>query len=157
MGGRPRREPAEPDRVIVVDTTVWVDFFRGADAPHVAELIALVEQDAGVGLTDVILTEVLQGLRTDQQARRVEQRLKAFDILQLQDLGDFVRAAELYRTARSKGYTVRRTIDCLWGYPLNRRGAGQRFARGGSLVGAAETAGGPSGLAARAGSSWAPA
>ena len=49
--------------MIVVDTTVWVDFFRGADEPHVAELVALIEQDAGVALTDVILTEVLQGLR----------------------------------------------------------------------------------------------
>jgi predicted nucleic acid-binding protein len=99
--------------VIVVDTTVWVDFFRGSDEPHVAELIALIKQDAGVALTDVILTEVLQGLRTDQQARRVEQRLRAFDILRLWRLDDFTRAAGLYRTARAKGYTVRRTIDCL--------------------------------------------
>ncbi len=99
--------------MIVVDTTVWVDFFRGADEPHVAELVALIEQDAGVALTDVILTEVLQGLRTDRQARRVEQHLSAFDILPLEHLDDFTRAARLYRTARAKGYTVRKTIDCL--------------------------------------------
>ncbi len=99
--------------MIVVDTTVWVDFFRGRDQPHVTELIALVKHDAGVALTDVILTELLQGLRTEQQARRVEKRLKAFDILRLQPLDDFTRAAELYRTARSKGYTIRRAIDCL--------------------------------------------
>jgi predicted nucleic acid-binding protein len=99
--------------VIVIDTTVWVDYFRGADEPHVAELIALIKQDAGVALTDVVMTEVLQGLRTDRQARRVEKRLKAFDVLRLQHLDDFTRAARLYRRARSKGYTVRKTIDCL--------------------------------------------
>jgi predicted nucleic acid-binding protein len=99
--------------VIVVDTTVWVDFFHGRDEPHVAELIALVKRDAGLALTDVILTEVLQGLRTAQQARRVEKRLKTLDILHLRHLDDFTRAAGLYRTARSKGYTVRKTIDCL--------------------------------------------
>jgi predicted nucleic acid-binding protein len=59
------------------------------------------------------LTEVLQGLPSDTQARRVEMRLRAFDILRLQDLDDFTRAARLYRTAAANGYTVRKTIDCL--------------------------------------------
>jgi predicted nucleic acid-binding protein len=99
--------------VIVVDTTVWVDFLAGRDQPHVSELIALVEDDAGVALTDIILTEVLQGVRTKRDARRVEHRLRAFDILRLEELEDFTYAAELYRTARSEGYTIRRTLDCL--------------------------------------------
>jgi len=99
--------------VIVVDTTVWIDFFRGIDAPHVKDLVALIEDDAGVALTDVILTEVLQGVRSDREARTVERQLRAFDVLRLRDLEDFTRAAALYRIARSKGYTIRRTLDCL--------------------------------------------
>jgi predicted nucleic acid-binding protein len=99
--------------VIVADTTVWVDFLRGREAPHVAELTSLIDQDAGIALTDVILAEVLQGLRTDQEARRLERQLRAFDILRLRDLEDFTRAAALYRAARSKGHTIRRTLDCL--------------------------------------------
>lgn len=99
--------------MIVVDTTVWIDFFRGSDGPHVGELVALVENDDGIALTDVVVTEVLQGLRSDKEARRVEQRLRAFDVLRLHDLEDFTHAAELYRTARREGYTIRRTLDCL--------------------------------------------
>lgn len=60
-----------------------------------------------------MLTEVLQGVPTKTQARRVEQRLRAFDILRLHELDDFTRAAGLYRAARSAGYTIRRTLDCL--------------------------------------------
>lgn len=65
--------------MIVVDSGMSLDFFHGRDESQVAELIALVEQDAGVALTDVIRNELLQGLRTDQQVRRVEERLKFLD------------------------------------------------------------------------------
>jgi predicted nucleic acid-binding protein len=99
--------------VIVVDTTVWVDFFRGRELPHVVELTALIEDDAGIALIDVILAELLQGLRSEREARRVERRLRAFDVLRLLKLDDFTRAASLYRTARSAGHTIRRTLDCL--------------------------------------------
>ena len=100
--------------MIVIDTTVWVDFFAGrAEKPHVAELLRLVDADAGVALTDVIFGEVLQGLRGEHTVRRVDQRLTAFDILRLRALDDFSNAAALYRHARSKGKTIRRTLDCL--------------------------------------------
>jgi predicted nucleic acid-binding protein len=100
--------------VIVVDTTVWVDFFAGrSDQPHVAELLRLIDADAGVALTDVILTEILQGLRGDHTVRRVDRRLTAFDVLRLRSLDDFRDAAALYRHAHSKGKTIRRTLDCL--------------------------------------------
>lgn len=100
--------------MIVVDTTVWVDFFAGReDETHVAELLRLIDVDAGVALTDVVYAEILQGLRDDHTVRRVEQRLDAFDILRLHTLDDFRRAAGLYRQARSKGKTIRRTLNCL--------------------------------------------
>lgn len=100
--------------MIVVDTSVWVDFFAGrGDTPHVAELVRLIDADAGVALTDVILTEILQGLRGESTVRRVDERLAAFDILQLRALGDFRTAAALYRQARRGGKTIRRTLDCL--------------------------------------------
>lgn len=100
--------------MIVVDTTVWIDFFAGRrDKPHVVELLRLVDADAGVALTDVIFGEILQGLRGDHTIRRVEQRLSAFDILRLRTLDDFRRAAALFQHARSKGRAIRRTLDCL--------------------------------------------
>jgi predicted nucleic acid-binding protein len=99
--------------LIVVDTTVWIDFFNGRDEPHVDQLASMIEADAGIALTDVILTEVLQGVRGEAQVRLVDERLCAFDMLRLESLDDFRRAAQLYRTARRRGVTIRRTIDCL--------------------------------------------
>lgn len=100
--------------MIVVDTTVWVDFFAGRrDLPHVAELRRLIAEDAGIALTDIILTEILQGLRTEAAVRKVDERLSAFDLLRLDTVGDFRRAAALYRQARRRGQTIRRTLDCL--------------------------------------------
>lgn len=99
--------------MIVVDTTVWIDFFNGLDAPHVDELAGLIDEDAGAALTDVVLTEVLQGIRSDKDYRLVDERLAAFDILRLDGLDDFRRAAALYRDARRQGITIRRTLDCL--------------------------------------------
>jgi predicted nucleic acid-binding protein len=99
--------------VIVVDTSVWIDFFRGATTPPVERFVALVDDDAGIAITDVILAEILQGLRSEADVRRVERRLAPFEILRLDELDDFRRAAALYRGARRKGITIRRTLDCL--------------------------------------------
>ncbi|MDQ1510347.1 MAG: hypothetical protein QOG50_2191 [Actinomycetota bacterium] len=99
--------------MIVVDTSVWIDFFRGATTPAVERFVALVDDDAGIAITDVILTEILQGLRSEADVRRVERRLSPFEILSLEGLDDFRQAAALYRAARRKGITIRRTLDCL--------------------------------------------
>jgi predicted nucleic acid-binding protein len=100
--------------VIVVDTSVWVDFFADRDTPQVAYLLRCLDTgDEDVALTDLILTEILQGLRTDREVQRVDDRLAVFEILRLRDLADFRRAAALYRSARQQGVTVRRTSDCL--------------------------------------------
>ena len=99
--------------MIVVDTSVWVDFFRDQSTPKVEKFVALVEDDAGIAITDVILTEILRGLRSERDVRRVERRLEFFEVLRLNDLDDFRRAATLYRGARRKGVTIRRTLDCL--------------------------------------------
>ena len=99
--------------MIVVDTSVWIDFFRDRSTPAVATLVAAVEQGDDVAITDVIFTEILQGVRSDRQLRTVERRLDAFDVLRLETLDDFRRAAMIYRTARRRGLTIRRTSDCL--------------------------------------------
>lgn len=101
--------------MIVVDTSVWIGYFADRDTPHVAYLAQLLENDAGIDvcLTDIILTEILQGLRTDKDVKRVEERLAVFEVLRLLDLSDFRRAAALYRSARRQGVTIRRTSDCL--------------------------------------------
>ena len=109
--------------MIVVDTSVWVEFFRDSDAWQVEHLADLISNDEPVALTDVVLTEILQGLRDDRAARRLERRLEAFDVLRLEDLDDFRRAAALYRKARQRGFTIRRTLDCLIASVCVREGA----------------------------------
>lgn len=99
--------------MIVVDTSVWVDFFRDSGTWQVEHLTQLIADDDPVALTDIVLTEILQGLPNDREARRVERRLLVFDVLRLEALDDFRRAAALYRQARTRGITIRRTLDCL--------------------------------------------
>jgi predicted nucleic acid-binding protein len=99
--------------MIVVDTTIWVDFLNGRRQAHVEKLAELIDADAGIALTDLILTEVSQGIRDERQVRLVDERLCAFDVFRLESLDDFRRAAHLYRTARRHGVTIQRTIDCL--------------------------------------------
>jgi len=109
--------------VIVVDTSVWIDVLNDVPSPGADRCVELIREGAPVALTDVVLTEILQGLRTDQEAAEVEERLRAFPILRLDGLDDFVLAATLYRTARRSGITIRKTLDCLIAVPCVRTGA----------------------------------
>lgn len=106
--------------MIVVDTSVWIEVLRGTGSPLAARCVGLIQDGAPVALTDVVLTEVLQGLSSDREARRVERHLRAFPILRLEGLDDFVLAAELYRRARRAGVTIRKTLDCLIAAPCVR-------------------------------------
>jgi predicted nucleic acid-binding protein len=109
--------------VIVVDTSVWIDVLNDTPAPQAQRCVQLLKSGEPIALTDVILTEVLQGLRSDREAALVERQLRAFPILRLEDLDDFVLAASLYRTARRAGVTIRKTVDCLIAAPCVRTGA----------------------------------
>ena len=96
----------------LVDSTVWIDFFRGEDLAHVHELVRLIESNEDVCICGVILTEVLQGIRDDKEYSRT---LASFDELVLLPMTQqtFVKAADLYRTLRSRGLTIRNAIDCM--------------------------------------------
>lgn len=109
--------------MIVVDTSVWIDVLNDVAAPQAEQCIELIEAGEPVALTDVILTEVLQGLRSEREAQLVERHLRAFPVLRLDGLDDFVLAAELYRSARRAGVTIRKTLDCLIAAPCVRSGA----------------------------------
>ena len=109
--------------MIVVDTSVWIDVLNDTPAPQAQRCVQLIESGEPIALTDAILTEVLQGLRSDREAALVERHLRAFPILRLEELDDFVLAAKLYRAARRAGVTIRKTLDCLIAAPCVRTGA----------------------------------
>ena len=109
--------------MIVVDTSVWIDVLNNVDTPPAKTCVRLIEGGEPVALTDVIFTEVLQGLSDESEANEVERHLRAFPMLRLESLEEFALAAELYRSARRKGITIRKTLDCLIAAPCVRANA----------------------------------
>lgn len=97
--------------MVVVDTTVWVDYFQGVQNPETDWLHTEVDRQR-LGLTDIILCEVLQGLRDDLTAKEVEKELVKFEVFETGGVALAREAARNYRTLRSRGHTVRKTIDC---------------------------------------------
>ncbi len=98
---------------VLVDTSVWVDYFKGVSSGKVATLVALMERDEHICLSPTIVQEVLQGVKTDQQYAKIYDLLFGYVILILDPLKSAVDASQLYRTLRKHGITVRKTTDCL--------------------------------------------
>ena len=98
--------------MVIVDTTVWVDYFRGTRNPETEWL----DQEADkrrLGLTDLILCEVLQGVRSDREFSEVRAELIQFELFENGGVELAIAAARNFRNIRERGLTVRKTIDCL--------------------------------------------
>ena len=98
--------------MILVDSSVWIDYFRGADTSQAERLDGLLGAEL-VAIGDLMLTEVLQGF-TDE--RDFAQALDLLGTLEQVDVGGreiAVQAARNFRELRAKGITVRKTIDTL--------------------------------------------
>lgn len=98
--------------MVIVDTSVWVDYFNGLENPHTNWLDARLDQER-LGLTTIILTEVLQGIRDEKTAALVVAELRQFAIFEGLSQPLAVQAASNYRLLRKRGKTVRKTIDVL--------------------------------------------
>ena len=100
--------------MIVVDSSVWIDFLNGRNAAHVRRLRALLGTDEII-VGDLMLCEVLQGLDGERAAREVEAMLRRFDIVSMAGDAIATTAARNFRSLRRRGITVRKTIDLLIG------------------------------------------
>jgi predicted nucleic acid-binding protein len=98
--------------VVIVDTTIWVDYLNGLSTPE-TEWLDVQRARQRLGLLDLMLCEILQGLSTDQEARRVARHVRRFEIFETGGVELATGAAQNYRALRSRGRTVRKTIDCL--------------------------------------------
>jgi len=98
--------------MVIVDTTVWIDYFRAVSNPETEWLGDELGRQR-LGLTDVILCEVLQGVRDERTAVKVERQLLKLQVFQSGGVELASDAARNYRLLRSRGRTVRKTIDCL--------------------------------------------
>jgi predicted nucleic acid-binding protein len=98
--------------VVVVDTTVWIDYFRGKATPQADWLDAALGKTR-VAICDLILCEILQGTDSDAAFAGVLSKMSACDLLNTGGRDLAVAAARNYRLLRRRGHTVRKTIDCL--------------------------------------------
>jgi len=98
--------------VILVDTSVWIDFFAGRDLPQVDTLEHALRDNDDLALCGMVLTEILQGIRDDATYRRVRRYLSALIMLPMPE-AVFIRAADVYRHLRKQGITIRKTNDCI--------------------------------------------
>lgn len=99
--------------MIVVDTTVWIDFLEARGTPFDLHVKGLIEKEGSLALTDIIYCEVLQGIREENKFRYIRDILRSYPILQVRGLETFERAAHIYRACRKSGFTIRKTADCL--------------------------------------------
>ena len=96
--------------MILVDSSVWVDFFSSSPGRAGAELRRMIDESEPFALTGVVVAEVLQGLTRD--AGRIEQFLVQWDMLEPTGFATYREAAAIYRGARAKGISLT-TIDTL--------------------------------------------
>lgn len=96
--------------MIVVDTSVWVDFFNYSSGSAGTELERLISVSEQIALTGLILTEVLQGLTRNVEV--VEEHLSRWPVLEPQSRKTYEQAAEIFRLARAKGSMIA-TVDAV--------------------------------------------
>jgi len=98
--------------VILVDSSVWIDFFNGVDTAEVGLLSdSLGIQPVAIG--DLMLTEVLQGFRTERDFRTALELFDSLTVLELVGREIAVKSVRNFRTLQASGFTVRKTIDCV--------------------------------------------
>lgn len=95
---------------IIVDTSVWIDYLVGTVNDHTEWLDQALHHQR-IGLIDLILCEILQGLRTESQVRQVRRDLEDVELFEAGGEELAVATAQNYRTLRAKGHTIRKTID----------------------------------------------
>lgn len=98
--------------MILVDSSVWIDFFNGKDAEHVEKLYQLLGNQVVVS-GDLIWVEVLKGFKNDSQFQKAKTALESLPYFTLINKETALLAAEHYRVLRKKGVTVRKTIDMI--------------------------------------------
>ncbi len=98
--------------MILVDSSVWIDFFRGTATPQTDRLDALLGSEP-LAVGDLVLAEVLQGFNSDRDFNQARKLLTSLAVVELGGQHIAIQAARNFRTLRMHGVTVRKTIDTL--------------------------------------------
>jgi predicted nucleic acid-binding protein len=100
--------------MILVDSSVWIDFFNGQDKPHVEKLYQILGREM-IGTGDLIMVEVLQGFQSDKDFEKAKELLSILTCYSLCSQELAFQTANNFRLLRKKGITVRKTIDMVIG------------------------------------------
>jgi predicted nucleic acid-binding protein len=98
---------------VLVDTSVWADFFNGYPSAEEKALSRLIAGDDEIFTCGVVLAEVFQGLRRDKGRAEIVRLFRELVFVEPSGMEAYLRAADVYRALRRRGVTVRSTIDCL--------------------------------------------
>jgi predicted nucleic acid-binding protein len=109
--------------VILADSSAWVEYLRATGSPMHRRMRQLIDAEAGVVTTDVVVMELLAGAADAEELTKLRRLLLRFEHLPVDPLDDFETAAELYRRCRRGGETVRTLMDCLVAAVALRTGA----------------------------------
>lgn len=100
--------------MLVVDSGVWIDFFRGAGTPESRTLHRVLDEgEIRIVVPDLVLYEVLRGFRHEREFRQARRLMEALDVETTGGTGMAVEAAQHYRALRAAGFTVRSAMDVL--------------------------------------------
>jgi len=100
--------------MILVDSSVWIDYFNGRKTWQ-TDLLENIFSNVPIIIGDLILTEILQGFRSDNDFKTAKSFLSDLSFRQMGGYRVAVQSAQNYRTLRKKGVTVRKTIDVIIG------------------------------------------
>ncbi len=98
--------------MMIIDSNTWADFFNGVQSAHAERLEVALDEEADLAVIPIIITEVLQGFRTDTGFQRAQRVLVSLPVIH-PTVECHVRAARMFRSLRRKGVTVRGAVDCV--------------------------------------------
>ncbi len=98
--------------MVLVDTSVWIDFFKNKESAEVNLLQRAIADREDIAICGLILTEVLQGIKTNKEYDLVLESFESLSFLEM-DKEVYILAANIYRELRKNGITIRKSIDCL--------------------------------------------
>ena len=98
--------------MILIDTGVWIDFLAGRQTPEAEVVFSILNEEESIAFASVILQELMQGCATDSDANTIENHFEPFIEL-FPQRSTYKLAAKIFRDCRSKGYTIRSSVDCL--------------------------------------------
>lgn len=99
--------------MVLVDTSIWIDFLQGKDNIFRHTLHNLIVHGKDICLTEIIVTEILQGIRDDKIYNDIKRYILQFPLYEANGINIYIEAANIFRKCRKKGHTIRKTVDCI--------------------------------------------